>query len=369
MLVVRIIFATLVGLLPASVAAEKCVPLHEPIALRLGGFDARGEIERPGAGMPIRGLAVMFAGSDVADLNGTIVDTQDRVVSQPMRQIADRLACAGIASIRYNKRFVTGPASVDRPRFDRLNGSDLAADGRTALAFARSREDLAAAPLILIGWSEGTTVAMALAHDQPPPRAIVLIAPVITSMAATVQAQYLRVGKPYLERYATAAGLDAAAVARADAGPGGVLAHVFVRMFRGFKPGEQLNPLLDRNQDGRITFAEADPIIAGWYADGPDGGLGMAATGRALPGLATSIVDTTMPILVLQGSNDAMVDPKIVGDFASRTPPKRRLTLWRYERLGHSLGRADTALNDALLPIEPKPLNDMVGWLQKILPR
>ena len=94
MLVVRIIFATLVGLLPASVAAEKCVPLHEPIALRLGGFDARGEIERPGAGMPIRGLAVMFAGSDVADLNGTIVDTQDRVVSQPMRQIADRLACA-----------------------------------------------------------------------------------------------------------------------------------------------------------------------------------------------------------------------------------------------------------------------------------
>lgn len=367
MLLIRIVWVTLAIFLSAHVNAATCVPQHEAISLRFGDFDARGEIERPGAGTPIRGLAVMFAGSDVADLNGTIVDDRDRIVSQPMRQIADRLACAGFASIRYNKRYVTGPVSVDRPRFDRLNGFDLAADGRTAVALARSHPDLAATPLILVGWSEGTTVAMALAHDQPNPSAVVLIAPVVTSMAATVQAQYLRVGKPYLAHYASAGSLDAAAIARADAGPGGVLAHVFVRMFRGFAPGERINPLLDSNKDGRIAFTEADPIIASWYMDQPTGGLGIAATGRALPGLAITIRDDTKPILVLQGLNDAMVDPDHVQELASTPQAKRRLTLMRYAGLGHSLGRARNVTNDALLPIEPKPLDDMVLWLRTAL--
>ena len=90
--------------------------------------------------------------------------------------------------------------------------------------------------------------------------------------ARVAQAQYGRIGKPYLIRYATNDALDADAIARADAGPGGELAHIFVRMFRGFRPGEKINPLLDTNKDGRISFTEADPILASWYADDADSG-------------------------------------------------------------------------------------------------
>ena len=98
-----------------------------------------------------------------------------------------------------------------------------------------------------------------------------------------------RIGRPYLMRYAAGGALDAGAIARAKSGSGGVLAQIFVRMFKGFRPEETVNPLLDTNNDGKISFAEADPIIASWYADTLDSGLGMSASGRALPGVAASV--------------------------------------------------------------------------------
>ena len=53
-----------------------------------------------------------------------------------MRQVADRLACAGFVSLRCNKRYVTGPTTVDRTKFDALNGSVLP---RTAVPLSRLR--------------------------------------------------------------------------------------------------------------------------------------------------------------------------------------------------------------------------------------
>ena len=283
----------------------------------------------PPAGHAPRGVMVLFAGSDVADLDGAIAGAGDAIVSRPMRQVADRLACAGFASIRYNKRYVTGATTVDRAKFDTLTGADLVADGRAALAFARRRPALAALPVGLVGWSEGTTVAMAVAAVEPV-RAVVLMAPVVDAPARVAQRQYGRVGKPYLLRYATNDVLDADAIARADAGPGGVLAHIFVRMFRGFRPGERINPLLDTNKDGRIAFAEADPIIAGWYVDTPNGGLGMAATGRALKGVGDAFGADAPPILILQGLDDSMIDPAAARALAARPDARRRVRLITY---------------------------------------
>ena len=363
-----ILFATL-GLIAASSGAAACLPQREALTLRLADFDSPAEIVRPPAGVVARGVAVLFAGSDIADLDGAVVGRGDAIVSRPLRQIADRLACAGIASLRYNKRYVTGATSADRARFDRLNGTDLAADGRAALAFVHQRADLSMLPTALIGWSEGTTVAMAVAAAEPKVTALVLVAPVIASPAATAQAQYLRVGKPYLARYATGGALDADAIAAADAGPGGVMAHIFVRMFRGFRPGERVNPLLDTDKDGRIGFAEADPIIASWYADTPGGGLGIASTGRALKGVADAFAPATPPMLIVQGLSDAMVDPALARAFADRTNVRARVTLLTYAGLGHSLGPAPSIAEDGLLPAARKPLDDLSTWLAAALRR
>ena len=344
-----------------------CVPQREAVSVPLPGFASPAEIARPPALMPMRGLLLLFPGSDLADMDGAVVGSDDQIVSRPMQQVADRLACAGFASLRYNKRWVTSSTTVDRDKFDKLNGADLAADGRVALAFARSQSDLARLSVGLVGWSEGTTVAMAVAASEPSVRAVVLMAPVVKSPAQVAQEQYSRIGRPYLAHYVKDGALDADAIAKAGAGPGGVLAHIFVAMFRGFRPGERVNSLLDKNKDGRITFAEADPIIASWYADTLDSGLGMSATGRALPGLVQAYGSNTPPLLILQGLNDSMIAPAAALAFAARSENRTRVTLITYQGLGHSLGLAKMPEEDGLLPVAAKPLDDMATWIQRQL--
>lgn len=351
-------------LLPAPAIAASCTPLREPVTLALPGFDSPGEIVSPPPGIAQRGLLVLFPGSDVADMDGAIEGTGSTIVSRPLQQVANRLACAGFVTLRYNKRYVTGPTTVDRTKFDLLSGSDFAADGRVALAFITARPAMAGLPVGLVGWSEGTTVALAIGNSEPGVRALVLLAPVVEPSARVAQRQYARIGKPYLMGYAAGGALDKAAIARADAGPGGVLAHIFVRMFRGFRPGEMINPLLDTNHDGKISFAEADPIIASWYADGPNGGLGASSTARALKGAAEAVTPASPPILILQGLNDSMIDPRPAQNFARQHGKTGKLSLITYAGLGHSLGRAASAQQDGLLPIAPRPLDDMASWLQ-----
>ncbi len=353
--------------LSTPVLAATCTVQRKAVSVALPGFLAPAEIVSPPRGMSPRGMLVLFPGSDVADMDGAIEGVGGIIISRPMRQVADRLACAGFTSLRYNKRFVSGPTNVDRAKFDALNGSDFASDGNAALAFARTRPGLAKLPLALVGWSEGTTVATAVASSDPSVRALVLMAPVVAPSATVAQAQYGRIGKPYLTRFATDGALDGDAIARADAGPGGDLAHIFVRMFRGFQPGERVNPLLDSNGDGRISFAEADPVIASWYADGPDSGLGMSSSARALKSIAESFSPATPPVLMLQGLNDSMIDPVAAQAFAVRPDARQRVTLITYAGLGHSLGQAVSAQEDILLPVDDKPLDDMAQWLRRVL--
>ena len=363
----RLATAVAFALFSHSAMAAKCSPQRVSVKVALPGFASPAELVLPPAAMPRRGVLVLFPGSDVADMDGAIEGANGAIVSRPMRQIAEHLACAGFASLRYNKRFVTGPTTVDRAKFDALNGADFAADGRTALAFVMSLGDLAKLPVGLVGWSEGTTVAMAVASSEPSVRALVMISPIVESSARVAQTQYGRIGKPYLMRFATNGALDADAIARANAGPGGDLAQIFVRMFRGFRPGERVNPLLDTNGDGRISFAEADPIIASWYADGPQSGLGMSSTERALKGVADAFTPTTSPLLILQGMNDSMIAPTAAQAFSARPDARGRVHLATYKGLGHSLGRAQSAQEDALLPMADKPLTDMVVWLKQKL--
>ena len=364
---IRPLMAIALALCSHMASAAECTPQREAVSVAMPTFASPAELVSPPMGMPPRGVLVLFPGSDVADMDGAIEGAKGVIVSRPMRQIAEHLACAGFVSLRYNKRFVTGPTTVDRNKFDALNGADFAADGRTALAFARSHGDLATLPIGLVGWSEGTTVAMAVASSEPMVRAIVLISPVVESSARVAQAQYGRVGRPYLMRFAKNGALDADAIARASTGPGGDLAQIFVRMFRGFRPGERVNPLIDTNSDGRIAFAEADPIIASWYADGPGSGLGMSSTERALKGVADAFTPTTVPLLLLQGTNDSMIAPAAAEAFAARPDARSRVKLIAYKGLGHSLGRAQSITEDALLPMADGPLDDMVVWLKQKL--
>lgn len=342
----------------ASALARPCAPMVEQLSLELSGTRSRAEILRPPTGRA-RAVMVLIHGSDVADLDNSIVASGGRIVSTPLRDVAVAMACAGIATIRYDKRFVSGPEKVDRKAFDKLKLQDLLADAGTALDAAGQRPDLAMLPPLVFGWSEGTTIAAALAVQRPEIRAVVLQAPVIDGFAAVLQAQLPRVGVPYMNRYATQGSVDADAVARAGAGPAGVIARIYVHMFAGFAPGQRLNPLLDTNKDGRISIAgEAVPIIADWFGDSADGGLGIYATSVALPGVRAQLPGLRVPVLVLQGEADGNIDAAAARSLTHT----RGVTVKLYPRLGHTLGFSASILEDEFAPIAARPLDDMTRW-------
>ena len=352
------------GLL-ALAGPAACHPRAEDFTLSLPGAASRAEILRPPGGTA-SAVMVLIHGSDVADLDNSIVGAGGRVVSTPLRDVAVAMACAGIATIRYDKRHVTGPDKVDRTAFDKLNLQDFLADAGFALDAARSRPDLAKVAPLAFGWSEGTTVAAALAAARPEIRGVILQAPVIDSFAASLQQDFARVGAPYLQRYATGGSVDAAAIARAEAGPGGVLAQVYVHMFKGFAPGERINPLLDRNKDGRIDIAaEAMPVIAGWFADGPGGGLSIYATGVALPGVRAQLPRIAAPVLIVQGLADGNIDAAA----ATALSGSRGVTVRLYPGLGHTLGPSVSPLEDGFAPADARPLADMTAWARAVLRR
>ena len=110
--------------------AIACQPRVEDFKLALPGAASRAEILRPPSGR-VRGVMVLIHGSDVADLDNSIVGTGGRIVSTPLKDVAVAMACAGVATIRYDKRFVSGADNVDRTAFDKLKLQDFLADAGT----------------------------------------------------------------------------------------------------------------------------------------------------------------------------------------------------------------------------------------------
>lgn len=346
--------------LAATAQAAPCMPQVEQLTLTLGNAPSRAEIVRPQRGHP-KAIMVLIHGSDVADLDNSIVGPGGTIVSTPLKDVARAMACAGIATIRYDKRFVSGPEKVDREAFDKANLNDFLADAVVALDAAKQRPDLRAVPELAFGWSEGTTVAAALAVKRRSIKGAIFQAPVVVSFVKSLQGDYPRVGAPYMLRYAADGSVDAAAIARAAAGPGGVITQIYVKMFKGFAPNETLNPLLDGNHDGRIDIAsEATPVIKGWFADGPGGGLSIYASGAALPGIRSQLASINGPVLVLQGEADGAIDADDARALKAAALPG--VTVRLYPGLGHTLGRSASPIEDHFAPIAPAPLRDMVNW-------
>jgi len=91
---------------------------------------------------------------------------------RPFRQIAERLAECGVATLRLDDRGVGGSTGNS----DAATAEDTAADARAALHFLRSRRDIDARRLGLVGHSYGGEIAPMVAADDPALAAVVLLA-------------------------------------------------------------------------------------------------------------------------------------------------------------------------------------------------
>jgi len=91
---------------------------------------------------------------------------------RPFRQIADSLARRGIAVLRMDDRGTGASGGT----FKGSTSADFAEDVRAGLAYLRTRPEIRADRLGVLGHSEGAVIAPMVAEKEPTLRAIVLLA-------------------------------------------------------------------------------------------------------------------------------------------------------------------------------------------------
>ena len=148
-------------------AVEVRVPVHPAAG---DTFSLAGTLTIPKSGRPPYPAAVMITGSGLEDRDENLWPLlQDY---RPFRQIAERLAQAGIAVLRVDDRSFggsTGDAS-------QATTADFAGDCEAQVEWLRTRPDIAKGRIALIGHSEGGIIAPIVAAHDPRVAAIVLMA-------------------------------------------------------------------------------------------------------------------------------------------------------------------------------------------------
>ncbi len=384
--------STFAGWIVVLVLAAVCAPvalgsepalaegiLREQFMVDFDGFPARGELTYPATGNGPFPTVVLVHGSGPSDMDNTVTGvglTPEAAapVSTIFRDIAEHLSSHGFAVVRYNKRFVNGPNDFDYVRYiTEVDLHTLAADLETVVRFAKNHPLVDAGKLFLYGWSEGSTVATHVAVNDAEYAGLILQTPVATAWRETFEYQVYDVGVPYLRLVAGGGTVtdDTVLALLADDGAGQVATSIanFVADGEAFQMGHfAVNRMLDQNGDGQLDIdTEVVPGLPFLldFAFGPFGPFAMYAPERSLPVVGEQVDHLNVPVLILQGAQDANVPAAATIQLAEKLKEVGvDVTLHVYEELGHSLGPASSPMTDTFAPIDQQPLEDVVAWLQ-----
>lgn len=125
-----------------------------------------GTLTLPKSSPPFRAV-VLVHGSGPNDRDETLG------AIKPFRDLAQGLASRGIASIRYDKRTKHAPQSL-QGAFDQ--DDEVTFDARAAVAFLSERSDIDSKHLVVVGHSQGASMAPRIARSDPRVAAIALLA-------------------------------------------------------------------------------------------------------------------------------------------------------------------------------------------------
>ncbi|MEO1008548.1 MAG: alpha/beta fold hydrolase [Planctomycetota bacterium] len=162
------LLAMVTGILAVFAPAVAAQPASHEIRFQGDGLELRGTLLLPEMAGGDRVPAVLLlAGSGPTDRDGN----QPPILNTNLlRQVAERLAADGIASLRYDKRACRVYAS-SFPPLDEMGPffamDRFVADARGALAWLRERPEIDASRVGVLGHSEGGVVALRVATEEP----------------------------------------------------------------------------------------------------------------------------------------------------------------------------------------------------------
>ncbi|MEA4882839.1 MAG: alpha/beta fold hydrolase [Clostridia bacterium] len=154
---------------PASDGATVAGLIEQEFTVENGDVLLAAALTIPSDGALAHPLAILISGSGPQDRNG---DTPPVYVTGIFREMAERLARAGIAVLRYDERGV-GRSTGD---FAAAGLTDLVGDVRALVEFAKARPEIDHSRIALVGHSEGGYIAPILTSEDPEIAACVILA-------------------------------------------------------------------------------------------------------------------------------------------------------------------------------------------------
>ena len=348
-----------VGIVPVAHATPTAAV--ETFTLQFGDFTSKAQLEYPANQPGPFPTVVMIHGGCPCDLNETFPNPDGSTQSTIFKDIAEHLVGQGIAVLRYNKRYVTSSTEVDFAKFSQVKLADTQADAQLVLDAARHNARVDTGRIFLYGWSEGSQIASAIAAKDKALAGLILQGASTRSDRESMIEDYTLVRLPYALSFAPDGKLTSDTLAKAQATTNGWMVGDFVDA--SVTDHVAVNPFFDTNKDGALDpEAEVKPQL-GAFIDTQRAPGGPLADFAAYPTVTQLAPQLALPVLALQGENDALsrfadtalLGPAFVGN--------RDYILKHYAGLGHSLGKAASLLDDLFRPIAAQPLADLSAWV------
>jgi len=163
--------------LPASAAGFK----EEPVLIPIGDGHLLGTLTVPDVGGPFP-VALIIAGSGPTDRDGN----SSMLKTDAYKKLAQGLAVAGIATLRYDKRGIGQSTTVNQSESE-LRFDDYVSDAVACTQFLEDDERFSS--VSIIGHSEGSLVGILAAQSDPKVRALVSLEGAGRDLATIVNEQ------------------------------------------------------------------------------------------------------------------------------------------------------------------------------------
>lgn len=314
--------ASVAGPLPAATGVRS-VPLAVPSPLG----PLRGALTLPAGHGPFPAV-VLVAGSGPNDLDETIGP------NKPFRDLANGLAGAGIASLRYDKRTLDyGLQMAAKPHY--TIDDEVTDDALAAVHLLARQRGIDPHRVFVLGHSLGGQLAPRIAQRDPGIAGLIMLAAPARPLLDVLAQQFRTLGR--------AQGASAQQIAALEEGV------------------EQERKVLDAADarhppQGMSTVIPAAPVpqIYLYSLHAYD----QLATARAL----------TLPLLILQGGNDFQVSPTLDFDaWKSALAGRANATFRLYPGLSHLFMPGPTqAPADYAQPahVDPRVIVDIADWIK-----